>query len=367
MKERIKQLIRYHKIKTWFDKYERALLPGALVFGVIFDSFTFTNIDIASAFKLLGLYACLAGASIWFMNANAAGRVSKERRVPQILRVACPIIIQFSFGAMLNAIFIFYFFSGTPLISWPFILPLALLMITNDLFRAYAQRPVVQLSVYFFILFSLVSIILPFTLHAIGVHIFFLSGGVSLVVFFSYALLLRRVAPTLGYKRLLASVAVIFLIINGLYWLNIIPPLPLSIRDTALAHNVQKVGSSYSLLVEKHSWWSRIPTGRTIQIEPGGKVYLYTAIFAPLDLHTIIVHHWQYFNDAEHKWVSSDRLRFAVTGGAKTGYRGFSFKARVSPGLWRVDVETKGGQVLGRVRFRVLTTSDLPKLETVVK
>lgn len=367
MKEKFKQLIRYHAFKKWFDRYERWLLPGSLLVGVIFDSFTFASIDITSAFTLLGVYVFFSGASIFFMNAYAAGRIPKGQRVSQILRLACPVLTQFSFGAMLNASFIFYFFSGTLLVSWPFILPLALLMVSNDIFRAYAQRPVVQLSVYFFILFSLSSIILPFALHALGFSIFLLAGAVSLILFFGYIALLRCFAPLLHYQRLLVSIAIIFLAVNGLYFLNIIPPLPLSIRDAALAHDVQKAGSAYILSVEEQPLWSRLSTGQTIHVVPNGKAYLYTAIFAPPDLQAPIIHHWQRFDDAAQRWVSVDRLRFTLTGGAKTGYRGFSFKSHVSPGLWRVDVETTRGQALGRVRFHVIAEPEKPKLKTAVK
>ena len=78
--------------------------------------------------------------------------------------------------------------------------------------------------------------------------------------------------------------------------------------------------------------------------------------------------HWQYFDEGEGKWVSRDRLSFEVTGGSKTGYRGYSFKGNASTGKWRVDVETARGQVLGRILFRVLPIEEgAPELKTVVK
>lgn len=79
------------------------------------------------------------------------------------------------------------------------------------------------------------------------------------------------------------------------------------------------------------------------------------------------MHHWQYYDEAKGEWVSRDRLAFSITGGNRTGYRGYSFKARAEAGKWRVDVETERGQVLGRISFRILPAEGILELKTVVK
>jgi hypothetical protein len=72
MKEQIKQFVRYQLIKSWVMKYERLLMPVTLLAGVIFDSFTFANIDTREAFILLGIYLSLSGALIIFINGGSA-------------------------------------------------------------------------------------------------------------------------------------------------------------------------------------------------------------------------------------------------------------------------------------------------------
>ena len=154
MKEKIKQLIRYHHIRALYLKYERLLLPGTLVLGVIVDWLTFTNIDIRTTFILLGVYLVIAGGIIIYLNIYDAGRIPTNAFF-RYLRLAAPLIIQFTFGALLSGSFIFYFFSGSVLVSWPLFVILVFLMVANDVFREYYLRPVVQLGVYFFILFCI--------------------------------------------------------------------------------------------------------------------------------------------------------------------------------------------------------------------
>lgn len=369
MKEAIKQWIRYHAIKEWYKKNERVLLPGTLVFGVIVDSLTFTSINITTAFFLLGIYFVIAGGMIFFQHAYDAGRIPKEGKTLRYIRISVPLVIQFLFGALLSASFVFYFFSGNLFVSWPFFAPLIILMVSNDIFRQYYLRPTVQISVYFFILFSLTSIIIPFAFRNIGVSIFLLSGMVSVLLIFGYIALLGPFIPDIKRerRRLTISIAVIFFFMNGLYFLNIIPPIPLALRDTSVAHDVVRSGSSYQLLVEDESWWQRMVPGERIHQDASGKIFVYSAIFAPRDLVTTIIHHWQWYDKIQREWVTSDNLAFEITGGTKTGYRGYSFKSRVEPGRWRVDVETERGQAMGRVRFRVVESGEPPALKTVVK
>ena len=83
-------------------------------------------------------------------------------------------------------------------------------------------------------------------------------------------------------------------------------------------------------------------------------VYCFAAVFAPTRLHTKIYHHWRVYDEDERAWVSTDRIGYAVEGGRHRGYRGYTFKRRVRPGAWRVDVETEAGRVIGRIRFDVV-------------
>jgi hypothetical protein len=49
-------------------------------------------------------------------------------------------------------------------------------------------------------------------------------------------------------------------------------------------------------------------------------------------------------------------VSFPIRGGRKNGYRGYSFKANIPPGEWKVVVESDRGAVIGSIRFRVEET-----------
>ncbi len=52
--------------------------------------------------------------------------------------------------------------------------------------------------------------------------------------------------------------------------------------------------------------------------------------------------------------MSLNEVHFPLVGGRVEGYRGYSFMSGVTEGSWRVDVKTKEGLVVGRIRFDVL-------------
>jgi hypothetical protein len=360
MKERIKQWIRYQAIKHWFAKYERLLMPATLLGGVIFDSFTFAAIDVHAAFVLIGFYFVLAGTLIAYLQRYDAGLVKKTANFFRYVRIVAPFVIQFAFGAMLSATFIFYVFSGSLVVSWPFIVPVVLLMIGNEILRHYHHsRPMVQLAVYYFLSFTLASIIIPFVFHAMGWVVFIICSFMSLIVMGAYTFFLYRVAPhTREWRhRLWIIMLVICAIMNGLYVINIIPPVPLSIRDSEVAHRVVRTGHGYELTVEPQSWWQGLAGRSVVHIRAGERIYVFSAIFAPEHLDTTIVHHWQYYNVSTKTWEDRARLTYSMIGGNTTGYRGYSYWSAATPGRWRVDIETERGQVIGRVNFDVVTVS----------
>lgn len=368
-KEKIKQLIRYKEIREWYERNERLLIPAALVLGVVADFATFTSISIVTSFILLGAYFVVAGAAIIFLNIPEAGDGQKAGNLLRYLRIVAPLALQFTFGALLSGSFIFYIFSGTLFVSWPFIAAIVILMISNEVFRHYYLHPPVQMGVYFFILFTLVSILLPFALSTISAAVFIVSGAASLAVFIIFFALARRSAPKLKAHSagVALAVAVVFIFVNGLYFLNIIPPIPLAIRGAELAHDIKRVNGNYELLAEEEPFLSRLMPGKVFHKKEGERVYVFTSIFAPKGLETRIVHRWQYYDEAQKQWVIRDKLSFEISGGTKTGYRGYSFKSQVTPGRWRVNVETERGQALGRINFSVLESAEEPKLKVLIK
>src|SRR5438046_3026621 len=59
---------------------------------------------------------------------------------------------------------------------------------------------------------------------------------------------------------------------------------------------------------------------------PGERVYVFSAIFAPSGLSTIIFHEWQHYDENTKDWVTTNTEQFPIIGGRDGGYRGYSFK-----------------------------------------
>lgn len=366
---RIKESRRFKRLKKLYDKYERILIPGMLLGGVLVDFITFKSISIRSAFILLAVHVVISGAAIIFINLIDARKWDDKYLWLQYVRLAAPLVQQFSFGALLSASLIFYWFSGSLSVSWPILLLIAALMASNELLRKYYLRPVVQVSVYFFVLFSLATLVLPFAVNAIGVGVFVIAGLLSLAFIVGYVGLVIKFLPELKPQIQHISVAVlcVYAGMNALYFLNIIPPIPLSIRDAEVVHDVRLENGDYVLTAEKVNIFERILPGQTMHLQEGDDLYLFTSIFAPPKLDTTIVHQWQYFDKDEGRWTDGELLSFSISGGRDSGFRGYSRKMVLQEGLWRIEVETTRGQVLGRVKFRIKYVKRQTKVEEIVK
>ena len=149
-------------------------------------------------------------------------------------------------------------------------------------------------------------------------------------------------APALGLIALLV----------GFYFLNWIPPVPLSLKHGGMYHEVKRSGDRYELSFEK-SWYEVWKVSDNV-IPADDPVYCFTAVFAPVALKTTIYHHWYYRPDAGQPFTDADRIPLKISGGREGGYRAYTFKEGLDPGDWRVEVEAEDGRVIGRVAVKVL-------------
>ena len=150
LKEKIKNLFVYVKVKALYKKYERQIIPAALVFGFAADIVTFRSIDIVWAFILLAAHIVVVATAIAFINIYDARRANMPGKLKSYLRIFSPLAMQFSFGALFSASFIFYSFGGVFSVSWPLIVLFFFLMASNEIFKQSYLKSSVQLSVFFF-------------------------------------------------------------------------------------------------------------------------------------------------------------------------------------------------------------------------
>jgi Protein of unknown function (DUF2914)/Family of unknown function (DUF5924) len=124
-------------------------------------------------------------------------------------------------------------------------------------------------------------------------------------------------------------------------WCVVVPPAPMFLARAELGWTVGTVDSME-------------PTPSAIHagdLHERGLVAR-TAIYAPAGLRQPVEHVWR----REGRVVNVVRLT-PVQGGRRDGFRTFSRKTAFPPGAvgrWSVDVTTEAGQLIGRLRFRVV-------------
>lgn len=323
--------------------------------GFIVDNFTLTRIDLSFDNIVLFTYLTIALLAIVAINFYEEG-VLKGFLFEKV-RFIAPLAMQFAFGGLFSGFVIFYSRSASLITSWPFILMLIALLVGNEFFKKKYTRFTFRMSIFFVALFSFLIFYVPVVTKSINAGIFLLSGVISLALMAILVHTLRVFIPARIKKSknaLRLSIVSIFVLINIFYFTNIIPPIPLSLKEASAHYFVERtVGGDYLATSEIEKWYSFLTLGNTIYVSVGEPVYVFSSVFAPTKLNTQIFHKWQYYDEGRDEWIESDKLGFAISGGRDGGYRGYTMKSNVTEGLWRVDVLTKRNQLLGRVKFKV--------------
>ncbi len=356
-------------IRNWYARYERPISSFSLIFGFVFDAVTLRRVDmfwenfwIIAHLFIVGFFIALI-----HIRENQPG----DEKDPHKAHFWYVNILQFFFGGILSTYLVFYFRSADILVTWPFIFLLALAFWANESLKRHYVRLSFQLSLFFLSVYSFAIFLLPILMHQIGTGIFLLSGLSSIIFMGAYVhvlFLFIKKKKEINRKMIFISVGSIFVIVNFLYFTNLIPPIPLSLKDAGVFHLVQKNQTgSYFVAYEDLGWRGYFQLYQNYKEVPGDPVYAYSAVFSPGDLNITIVHEWQYLDPAQNKWLTKSKIQLPLVGGRENGFRTYSESSNLSAGKWRVNVETLQGQVIGRLRFNIVPTKTEPLLTTEVK
>jgi len=347
-------------IKTLFafaNRYERQLSGAGMVGGFAFDDVTFRRIDLPNTQAIFIGYLVLAAAAILllhlFMRRQADGKA-----IPR-WHGMLPMAAQFALGGLWSAFLVFYSRGAVLSEAWPFLLVLAAILIANEVFKKYLDRLILTAIMYFFALFSYAILTVPILTHTIGRFTFLLSGGIAVGAFALFLWLVASIGrPQWRAARwpVLAGSAAVFAVLNAFYFTGILPPLPLALADEGIYHHVVKQDDSYTAEAEPAPWFAGRFFPATVHVKPGEPLYFYSAVFAPIALSTDIVHDWQRYDPKAKVWRSVSRVVYPIHGGRDGGYRGYTVKHAPAAGLWRVDVDTTDGHIIGRLKFHVEDT-----------
>lgn len=338
--------------------------------GVTYDSLTLTRIDRLQDNLLLLLYLLLLGVLIVLIGRLGIEPAPDRAHLAALSPVArwvlksrpyYPMASQFLLGGLFSAYAIFYSRSATLTSTAIFFALLVALLVGNEFLRDRLSNLRLLVTLYAVVCFAFFTFFLPVMTGYMNAAVFLLGAVLSAAVTFRVAHLIYRNNPDRSKREAVGvtapACAVIGLLV-GFYFLNWIPPVPLSLKFGGIYHEVKKVDDRFELSFDKkwYEVWKRSDTTFPAD-EP---IYCFTAVFAPVDLKTTIYHHWFYRPNPDKPFIPADKIPIKISGGREGGYRAYTFKQRLDPGDWRVDVETEDGRIIGRISVTVVAMADEP-------
>lgn len=324
----------------------RTFLPAIAFFGgFVWDTLTIgRQVGVWDLFILAGYLAC-AATVLWWLGYRHSLRQepTKLERIPYLA-------LQFLFGGLFSALFIFYIKSASHVLALLWTLGLAALLIANEFIEDKYRRFTLTWTIFGLCAILLFNFLLPFIMGSIHFVWFYIStlAGALLV----YAL--RLITP--GRPGRIGPVWLIAAILALAYPLDIIPPVPLVKREMLMGVELKRDAGKYQLLVDAETplnfFWRAFRN--EIHLVAGEKLYCVTSVFAPRGLRARLYHHWQYY-DSQQGWISTERTGFDLEGGRDGGFRGYTYKQNIPAGEWRVNIETEYGRTVAIHKFVVIT------------
>lgn len=348
-------------------------MPAAFFFsGVTFDSFTLAQVDSLLDDAILLGYLTLVGALIVLtfraerieaqLEAAGAGfPVGPAQGLAGRLRPYYPMAIHFFLGSLFSAQSIFYLKSASWSTTALFLVVLVALLLANEflLERVYSLRLLACL--YALVCFSFVTFLIPVVTGIMNTAVFLAGATVSAGLALGLVHLVHRGTEGWSHRDIWwqGGPAVLLVgVLVGFYFLNWIPPVPLSMKRGGIYHQVAREDGIYRLTFEQGAWYQAWKRSDDL-FHGEGPAYCFTAIYAPVRLHGTIYHRWQH-RQPNGDFAQTDRIGITIAGGREGGYRGYTVKHRLAPGDWRVDVETADGRIISRITFRVEPQAEAP-------
>ncbi len=351
-----------------YQRFEKYISAIGLIYGFIFTSLTLTRIDAfwENFWIILHLIIAVLGiVALTFLEKRRHLKIensAENKRQNISLHFYLILIVQFAFGGLFSTFFVFYMRSSSFYESWFFLFILLVLLIGNEIWKKYYERLVFQISVLFIAVYLFLIFLLPTLFHRLGSDLFVLSGLSSLIIITAFLALLRKISSITfknDHNLIGVSVISIFILMNVLYFTNIIPPIPISIKMAGVFHSLEKDSAGNYLVGQEPEIWSdyfnRFPVFHRQIAE---NIYVFSAVFSPVNFSANIIHQWQFYDEQKKTWIDSNRFVLPIIGGRADGFRTYSAKPAVPNGLWRVKVMTENNQAIGYISFEVQNTKE---------
>lgn len=335
--------------------------------GFLFDAFMLPDLqDVLARVIGVGYLAAVAFLIMfreWLISRNTASEF--EQKMYSLTTFG----VSYFSGSALSFVFIYALRSAQISVSWPLFVILALCIFANEFvsthdFRFMLDVGVLLVAVMFYIIFNT-----PLILKVQNDMTFGVSIAVTIAISMAYIYLLKFSSENAYYNapRGYALAIGIPMFVGMLYFLNVLPAVPLSLEHSGVYHNVIR-NEEGEFIAQKETDTRSWATYRTpvYHLMPGDTgVYFFSAVSAPAEMTAPISHTWEYYDNTQRKWViSGNPIIFTLAGGREEGYRAYSKKENISEGLWRVTVRVDNNRIVGRLKF-FITKSGIAEVNEI--
>jgi hypothetical protein len=342
------------RAKTFYHEHEPACTAAFFVAGFLFDALAVGRIDELRSIVQQAVYLLLCALFTSYELRESCGDFSPPERFKTLWRYHAA-ATHFMLGTLLNIYTLFYFKSASLQTSFVFLVILVCLLAANELKPFAGSGTTLRMTLFSLCLVSYFTYLVPTLVGAIGTFPFLGTLAASAACVAALASWLRRRLrdPRVLVPRLLAPFACVALGFAALYFAKLIPPVPLSLSEIGVYHDVSREGDHFLLSETRPRWrfWER--GDQTFLARPGDKIFCYVSVFSPARFKERLRLLWLR-RDADAGWQEEDEIPLDTVGGREGGWRGFAAKSRWKPGRWRVRVETSDARELGRLDLTVV-------------
>lgn len=351
----------FEKITFSYLKFRHAFSPILFTLGFLLDLKVVKQPDATNTIIFISTHFVLTTILI-LLNSIAANKdmdQSSKNWNPTV-KVLLEIMLQFTFGALASSLFVLYFKGSDYVASLPILIILATFLFGNEFAQRHTGRFEVRFVSTVILAYIYLIYLVPLLRNQLGNISLLISTGASIIFALILIVLFRKVAPVLfahSKTVLMYSMFGLFVGLPLLVYLDVLPPLPLILREGTVAHSVIKEhGTEYKLAVEDAPLYERLGIpflSPVYKVEKGGDLYFFTAVYAPSEIKTDIIHVWSEYDPDARDFIERSKINLKVSGGRELGFRTYSMISSVEPGLWRVTAKLGTGQILGHRDFRV--------------
>jgi len=347
------------RLKLYAERNERRLTLWFFVAGFLFDILTLGRIDSwltigqqAAYFIVVTLVLIQMLLAEGQPEKSAADLAALPRMKRWYYEYRSP-AIHFLLGALFSAYTLFFFKSSSLLVSFGFLLVLAVLLVANEAprFKALGLRFKFALLALCWLAFF--AYVIPVLIGQTGLAVFLASMAAGCLPLVAVALWFSKDKK----RQILVPLGCVVVGFLTFYLFRLIPPVPLSIPFMGVYHSVERTEAGYKLSHERPVWRFWHNGDQWFRAQPGDRVHVYFRIFSPSRFQDQVLMRW-YLDDPARGWLLQDTITIKIVGGRELGFRGYGAKTNHQPGDWKVQVETTDAREIGRIYFKLESAAD---------